>query len=444
MENVWKKVLAEIQLEVSPATFVTLFKKTRLESISQGVATVSCPSIILSNLIETRYYSLLKRVLDKHVGQNTSIIFITSTTSQSKKESDIKQYGPLFTPSADDAVKKARLNNIFTFDNFAVSTTNQLAFAAAQTVAEKMAVSYNPLLIYGGVGVGKTHLMQAIGNEVLLKSPKTKVIYCMGEEFTNGIIFAIRNKTTRDFKDRFRNAQLLLIDDVQFIAGKDTVQEEFFHTFNAIVSNGGQIVLSSDKHPSEIKKLEKRLSSRFGGGLIVDIAQPDFELKTAILLIKARLRGMEISIEVAKTIAENTEDTRGLEGALMRLLTEVQTNHAQITEELARKIMRGNPPQQNHYIDKENLLQTLCSFYGIKPSQLKSQKRNSNLVLARHIFMYLLRTELKTPLTEIGHLLGGRDHTTVMHGVEKIEKLIEELPKIKQEVLWIKNLTYQH
>lgn len=447
MENVWKKILAEVQLEVSAATFATLFKKTNLVSLDKNVATISCPSAILSNLIETRYYALLKKIVDRHLEQNASIIFTSSPAAsgtRSKKPADNKHYGPLFSADLEDVAKKARLNPIFTFDNFAVSSTNQLAFAAGQAVAQKMAVSYNPLFIYGGVGVGKTHLMQAIGNQVLVKNPKTKAIYCMGEEFTNEIIFAIRNKTTRDFKDKFRNTQLLLVDDVQFIAGKETVQEEFFHTFNAIVNNGGQIILTSDKPPSEIRKLEKRLGSRFEGGLTVDIAAPDFELKTAIVLIKARIRGVDIPIDVAKILAENTYDTRGLEGSLIRLLTEAQATKAEISDVLAKKVVKIKPVNyRTNGITKDVLLEAICSFYEIRPAQLKSSKRNGVLVLPRHILMYLLRTELNTPLTQIGDFLGGRDHTTVLYGVEKIEKLIEASPKIKEEVVWIKNRLYQ-
>lgn len=440
MENVWKKVLAEIQLEVSAATFVTLFKKTALTSLEKNVATISSPSPILSNLIETRYYSLLKKVLDKHLGENISLVFATSPLAQNG-DNDIKTLGPLF--SIDDLqnemAKKVHLNSLLTFENFAVSGTNQLAFAAAQTVAQKIATSYNPFFIYGGVGVGKTHLMQAIGNTVLSKKPKTKIIYCMGEEFTNEIIFAIRNRTTRDFKDKFRNAQLLLIDDIQFIAGKETVQEEFFHTFNAILGRGGQVVLTSDKSPSEIKKLEKRLASRFEGGLTVDIQLPDFELRTAIILIKAKIRGVELPINVAKMLAIAVEDTRRLEGSLIRLITEAEIRKAPIDENLATTLFENTQYiESKNYPTKEKALNILCSFYNLKASQIKSPKRDSFLTLPRHVLMYLLRTELKLPLVEIGLFLGGRDHTTIMYGVSKIEGLLLRSDRIKSEVLGIK------
>lgn len=445
MENMWKKVLAEIQLEVSPATFATLFKKTGLSSLDKNVATISCPSPMLSNLIETRYYSLLKKILDKHLKVDVSLVFATSPNQQTG-DANTKSFGPLFTTDElqDEVVKKARLNRLLTFENFAVSSTNQLAFAAAQTVAQKLTTSYNPLFIYGGVGVGKTHLMQAIGNAVLSKKPKIRIIYCMGEEFTNEIIFAIRNRTTRDFKDKFRNTQLLLIDDIQFIAGKETVQEEFFHTFNAILGRGGQIVLTSDKPPSEIKKLEKRLASRFEGGLTVDIQPPDFELRTAIILIKAQIRGIELSINVAKILAAAIEDTRRLEGTLIRLVTEAEVRKAPLNEGLAITILGNTPlPEIKNHLTKEKVLNILCSFYNLKTFQIKSPKRDSFIALPRHVLMYLLRIELRLPLMEIGVFLGGRDHTTVMYGVSKIEGLIARSEKIKNEVLGIKRQLFE-
>lgn len=444
MEHVWKKVLSEIQLEVSPATFVTLFKKTQLASVDKNVATITCISPILSNLIETRYYSLLKRTLDKHLDQDLSLVFKTiveDKTSSINKTNGERQLGPLFTTTitaGDEAARGARLNVVYNFDNFAVSGTNQLAFAAAQNLAKKTSSVYSPLFIYGGVGVGKTHLMQAIGNDILSRKPKTKVIYCMGEEFTNELIFSIRNKNTRDFKEKFRQVQLLLLDDVQFIAGKDTVQEEFFHTFNAIIGNGGQIVLTSDKPPSEIKKLEKRLVSRFEGGLTVDIEPPDFGLRTAIIMIKAKLRAIDLPVEVAKILAENIEDLRRLEGSLIRLATEAETRNIPMDETLALKVSGGVGVKEEKRATKDSVLSAICSFYDLKLAQVIGPKRNANFVLPRHVLMYLLRQELNLTLSEIGNLLGGRDHTTVMYGIEKVEGLINKQAGIKEDISGIK------
>lgn len=440
MENTWKKVLSEIQLEVSPATFVTLFKKTRLMTVDENVATIGCGSPILSNLIETRYYSLLKKTLDKHLNKNLSLVF-KSVASEDKKINNEAQkekpIGPLFTsPPLEDVIRKARLNIFYTFDNLAVSGTNQLAFAAAQMVAKKMNGIYSPLFIYGGVGVGKTHLMQAVANDILSRKPNTRIVYSMGEEFTNELIFSIRSKNTQIFKDKFRNAQVLLIDDVQFIAGKDTVQEEFFHTFNAIMSQGGQIILTSDKSPSEIKKLERRIASRFEGGLTVDIEPPDFGLRTAIILIKAKIRGINLPIEAAKVLAQNIEDARALEGALIRLATESQLRNAPIDEAMAHKVC--GTKQDKVRVTKDELLAATCSFYNLKPGFILGPKRNASLALPRQVLMYLLRQELNLTLSEIGGLLGGRDHTTVMHGIEKVEKLLHNSTSLKEDILGIK------
>lgn len=442
METVWKKVLSEIQLEVSPATFATLFKQTKLISIEEDVAIISCTSPILSNLIETRYYSLLKKTLDKHLEGNLSLVF--KNMPQIKIETNgevekVKHFGPLFiSPPLEDVIRKARLNPLYTFENFAVSGTNQLAFAAAQMVAKKTNGIYNPLFIYGGVGVGKTHLMQAVASNILLRKPNTKIVYCMGEEFTNELIFSIRSRNTREFKSKFRNAQILLVDDVQFIAGKDTVQEEFFHTFNAIMGNGGQIILTSDKPPGEIKKLERRIASRFEGGLTVDIEPPDFGLRTAIILIKAKIRGIELSIETAKILAQNIEDVRKLEGALIRLFTESQMRAIPITEELAQQVC--GVKEEKRRITKDELITAVCSFYDLKPTMIIGPKRNASLVLPRQVLMYLLRQEFNLTLSEIGSMLGGRDHTTIMYGIKKIEDLLISSTPIKEDILGIKKL----
>lgn len=440
METVWKKVLSEIQLEVSPAVFATLFKNTQLMSLENGVAKVTSPSPILSTLIETRYYALLKKVLDKYLEQNVSVVFASSGVKRTNGEKR-KSLGPLFAPSPEvDVAKKAKLNPLSTFDNFAVSGTNQLAFAAAQTVAQKPASTYNPLFLYGGVGVGKTHLMQAIGNAILTSRPKTKIIFCAGEEFTNEIVFAIRNKTTREFKEKFRNTDVLFIDDIQFIAGKDTVQEEFFHTFNAVMARDGQIVLTSDKPPEEIKDLEKRLSSRFAGGLMVDIEPPDFGLRVAIILIKAKLRGLDLPIDIAKILASQGHDARKLEGLLTRLIGEASAKNIPIDGALAEKISKnGTNGNAQKIVRKEDVIDVVANFYNVRPTQIKGSRRNSFIVLPRQIVMYLLRHELNITLPEIGNILGGRDHTTIMHGVTKIEQLVGTPSQVSRDVKWIKS-----
>lgn len=420
----WKKILGEIQTEVSQANFLTLFKTTSLISLKDGVATVAAPSTMIIDLLQKRFYSIIKKTVDKHAGVSTRVAFVPKVLQKEKE-----QY--ITSPLFSDIEKKTastirylpRVNPDYTFQTLAVSSSNQLAFVTATTVAQKIGRSYNPLFIYGPVGVGKTHLMQAIANEVFKKNPEVKIIYITSEEFTNEVVEAIRENSTARMKKKFRSVNLLIIDDVQFFAGKERVQEELFHTFNTLVDEGSQIVLSSDRPPSEIKKLEKRLSSRFSGGLTVDIAPPDFELRTAILLIKAKKYGIDLSIDIAKKIAEKAQDTRMLEGHLLRVITEAKAKGVEVSLKLADLALNNSLIEQKRPRHPDDLIKNVCSFYDIKPLQIKSAKRNAYLVKARHICMYLLKNELGLTFVEIGNLLGGRDHTTIMHGVEKIEKL---------------------
>ena len=315
-----------------------------------------------------------------------------------------------------------------------------MAYAAAQSVANSPGRAYNPLFLYGGVGVGKTHLMQSVAVEILKKDNTVRVVFCSGEEFTNEIINAIRLKNTYRFKDKYRNARLLLIDDIQFIAGKNAVQEEFFYTFDAIQKRGAQIILTSDKPPSEISKLEDRLRSRFEGGLLIDIQQPDFELRTAIVLIKARLRGINLPMNVAQELATQVSDGRRLEGTLVRLFSESEVRKEAITVELVSRLFGKSikPKPWGFSFSPQSIMNAVSRYYGIKLSLLKSTTRVKPVSLPRQILMYLLRTEMNLSLNDIGSLLGGRDHTTIIHGVDKISKLVEVDEKTKQDVFKIK------
>lgn len=440
-EVIWQNVLEELKIAVSKATFQTLFQRTQLLSLEHNIATVGCPSPYIQDLIEKRYYSLLKDILDRQTKTNNSLIFVVKLLPSFAVNS-----GPLFTQTfSDTEISKtrsgSRLNPEFTFENFAVSGINQLPFAAATAVAKNPGTAYNPLFIWGGVGVGKTHLMQAIGHEIIKNDPSAKIIFCPGEEFTNGIIDAIRNKTTDLFKKKFRSARVLLLDDVQFIAGKVAVQEEFFHTFNAIQRERGQIVLTSDRPPEEIAKLEERLKSRFEAGLIVDIPAPDFELRTAILLIKARQKKIDLSMELAQLIAANIENVRKMEGFLVRLTSETETKKIPLSTELIHSLLGKNqttPPVETSFTKPKVFIEAVCEHYRLKPAQLKSPTRIKEIVLPRQILMYLLRTELNLPLMEVGKILGGRDHSTVLHGVGKITKLLAENETLRVDIAGIK------
>jgi len=434
----WKKVLGEIETEVSRGVFFTLFKSTGLLSLENGIALIAAPSTMVINLLQKRYYQIIKKTVDKYTNTDTKIIFVPKIINKALKEN--LSIAPLFA----QAQKKETIGHLprvradYTFQTLAVSSSNQLAYVSATTVAKKIGQAYNPLFIYGPVGVGKTHLMQAIANEVYKNDPDKKIIYITSEEFTNEVVEAIRNNDTARMKRKFRSVDLLIVDDVQFFAGKDRAQEELFHTFNILIDAGAQIALSSDRPPSEIKKLEKRLSSRFAGGLTVDIEAADFELRCAIVLIKAKKQGLDLSIEAAKKIAERTYDSRELEGLLLKTITVANARGEEITPELAEMALNQKEPEK-HFFRPDEVIKNICSFYDIKETLMKGPKRDSYLVKARQIAMYMLKNDLSLSLVEIGNILGGRDHTTVMHGVGKIEKLLLN-KNFFEEIMGIRSL----
>jgi chromosomal replication initiator protein len=451
LQKLWKSVLSELELSVSKATFQTHFAHSTLVSFVDGVATIGFTSPLMRTLVETRYYSLVKSVLDHQAKQNTSLVFVIVP----KKETlDPASAGPLFAQaferqevSVSSVARRLHIHPEFTFEGFAVSTTNQMAYAAATAVAKNPGTAYNPLFFYGGVGVGKTHLMHAIANRLIAARPGMRIVYCMGEEFLNEIVEAIQTKSARQFKQKYRSAQLLLVDDVQFIAGKQTAQEEFFHTFNAVHREGGQIVLTSDRPPSEISRLEDRLRSRFEGGLTVDVAAPDFELRVAIANIKAEALGLAVPPEAAQLIAANITDTRAIEGFLRRLTTEVATHHAAVTAELVSSLLniknqgnavRQDPSKTARRVNSQEVLESVATYFGLKPTALKGAKRDRPIARPRQVFMYLCRTELGLTHEDIGGALGGRDHTTVMHGVETITRELSTNIRLREAVEGIK------
>lgn len=445
--TLWQSVLAELQLLLSRANFNAWFSQSRIKEIEKlssqkQLIKIEVPNPYVKNTIETRYQGQVCQILDRITKKRNELLILVS--SPFKKKSSYS--GPLFKLDFEKerkkiikkALKENRLRPDFTFATFAVSSTNELAHAAAQTVANHPGEKYHLLFLYGGVGVGKTHLMQAVGHRILEKDPYAKVIYCTSEEFTNEIVEAIRNKSTSLFRQKYRLAKALLIDDIQFIAGKETVQQEFFHTFNAVHSAGGQIVLTSDRQPYEIEGLENRLLSRFEGGLTIDIQEPDFELRTAILLIKSQQKGVNLTIEVAKLIARHIKSTRKLEGFLTRLLSESQTKKEPITLEFCQSLLKktlAKPLLNKNNVKPDEILKQVADYYHLSVNQLKGPNRAKPIVIPRQIAMYLIRTELKkTPLMEVGYLFGKRDHTTVMHAVEKISNLMQTSEKIRTEV----------
>lgn len=326
---------------------------------------------------------------------------------------------------SQSAIITANLNPKYTFDTFVVGANNNLAHAASLAVAESPGEIYNPLFIYGGVGLGKTHLMHSIGHFILKNNPAAKVLYVTSEKFTNELIDAIRNKNNfspTEFREKYRNNDVLLIDDIQFIIGKESTQEEFFHTFNALYEAKKQIIISSDKPPKEIETLEERLRSRFEWGLTVDIQSPDYETRMAILRKKEEMEGYNIDNEVIKYIATNIKSNiRELEGALTKIVALSRLDNKEITVELAEEALKDIiSPNDKREVTPELVIQVVADHYGITPLDISSQKRNKEIVYPRQIVMYLCRDMVGTPLQMIGKYLGGRDHTTIIHGIEKI------------------------
>lgn len=378
-------------------------------------------------------------------GVPASVQKVPARKSASKEEAPtLFSQAQIRMPTVDRyklAAQKAHLREDYTFDSFAVSGSNEMAYAAASAVAASPGQVYNPLFLWGGVGVGKTHLMQAIGNTVLKANPDTPLTYCMGEEFLNEIISAIRTKRTLEFKDKYRHLKVLLIDDIQFIAGKDTAQEEFFHTFNAITREGGQIIMTSDRPPYEIHPLEDRLRSRFEGGLTIDIQQPTFELRTAILLIKSQKMGLELPMNLAQIIASEVESTRKLEGVIFKLHSAHRFQNKPLDEILVREVLgdESKPVIARKKLKPSAIMRAVTSHFHVSANTLRGPSRKKDYVTARHIAMYLLKSELNVPYAEIGHSFGGRDHTSVMHAVQKIENEITNNATMSQHITAIRS-----
>ncbi|OGM09572.1 chromosomal replication initiator protein DnaA [Candidatus Woesebacteria bacterium RBG_13_34_9] len=449
LKNIWSEVLDTIKVSISPANFTTWFSQTHLSSIKKTnnrySAEVGCISSFIKTTIESRYFGLIQDTLSKTLNSPCDIFFVIKDSPYLNLSDKIE---PLFDSSLKDqkttlqSSSKVGLRPGFIFSNFAVSSSNQMAWAAAEAVSKDPGKAYNPLFIWGGVGVGKTHLMNAIGYKIIEDNIDANIFFCTGEHFTNDIVEGIRNKTTSTIRNKYRKLSALFVDDIQFIAGKDAIQEEFFHTFNALVSFGGQVVLTSDRPPSEISKLEERLRSRFEAGLIVDISPPDFELRCAIVQIKLKEKGLELDSDIVQLIAGNLESARKIEGFLIRLMSEVQIKKTLISSELVETLI-GKGLSNNNNVRKKDppeLLDAVSKYYSLGKRLLLGSSRSRPIARPRQILMYLLRTELGMPLEEVGKFVGNRDHTTVMHAVDKITHLASDNVNIREDIRGIKSL----
>lgn len=452
-KKLWKEVLGLVRLSVSAANFSTWLAQTFVVSIKKlddgrQVVEVGCPSSFIADAVEKRYFGLVQDSLNQITGLKNDPVFSVrqAPPDQKPQEAPLFYQGPRDRddPPLDASLRRARISPGFTFENFAVSGTNQMAWAAADAVSRELGGAYNPLLVWGGVGVGKTHLILAVAHRALAGSPDEKVMYCTGEEFTNEIVEAIRTKTTNLFKKKYRALRLLMVDDVQFISGKVAVQEEFFHTFNTILRARGQVVLTSDVPPTDIPRLESRLRSRFEAGLIIDIAPPDFELRAAITLLKAKEKDIDLSMSAAQTIAANIDSPRKIKGFLVRLISESRSLEKKITDDLVNSLLNktNGDIKPNRVIHPNEFISAVSVYYSLGKRRLLGANRAQTIAVPRQVLMYLLRRELDLPLQEVGRIVGGRDHTTVIHGVDKISASLSTNQKLREDILRIKQLVW--
>ena len=436
----WKGFLTFIEKHDDYSFFMKLLKGGKLQAFSDSECSISLENPGSKIYLDGKR-AILEQSIHDYTGKSPTLVLTVQKkpkrTSKKKKEKEESKISILqFQGKQENKIKSSGLQPRFTFENFAVSPTNHMAYAAAQAVEKNPGIMYNPLFIYGGVGVGKTHLSQAILNIILEKDLRKKVLYCTSEQFTNDLVEAIRSKNTKNIRNKYRNLDALIIDDIQFIAGKNYVQEEFYHTFNTIVQNGGQIILASDRPPQEIKALEDRLRSRFSGGLIIDMQSPDFELRTAIVLIKAKERNIDIDMKAAQEIAEKITDSRELEGALLKLLSLslIQEESNKITADAAVSELKRQADITRSKIRPQDIIASVASYYDLKPSHIKGSSRKQQIAFARQVAMYLLRIRLGLNLDEVAFMVKRKDHTTIIHGVNKIEDMMIKDKELRDHI----------
>jgi len=437
--DLWQQVLSVIQTKLSKPSFDTWFKATKANFSDDGLLIVTAPTTFAVEWLESRYTKLVRSTVSDYIGRSVDVRFVIEENRPPEPAAPAIPAAKA-APSSSEEPFSNMLNPKYTFDTFVIGANNRFAHAASLAVAEAPAKAYNPLFLYGGVGLGKTHLMHAIGHYIMEHNPSTKVMYISSEKFTNEFINAIRDNRGESFRNKYRNIDVLLIDDIQFLAGKDGTQEEFFHTFNALHEERKQIVISSDRTPKEIPTLEERLRSRFEWGLITDIQPPDLETRIAILRKKAKAENLDIPNEAMIYIANQIDtNIRELEGALIRVVAYSSLINEDISSHLAAEALKDIiPSTRPKMITILDIQQRVGEFYGLKMDEFKARKRTKAVAYPRQIAMYLSRELTDYSLPKIGEAFGGRDHTTVIHAHEKISKQL----KIDQELFKvIQNLT---
>ncbi|MGU8313296.1 chromosomal replication initiator protein DnaA [Clostridium perfringens] len=431
LNNLWEQALNIIKGEISEISFNTWIKSCTPISISDNILKLSVPNEFTKGILDTRYKDLLIQALKIVTSRKFKIEFYLESDLEEEKENEEKQKEEKKenTNDVDGSIvvsdeMSATLNPKYTFQSFVIGNSNRFAHAASLAVAESPAKAYNPLFIYGGVGLGKTHLMHAIGHYILQENPKAKVVYVSSEKFTNELINAIKDDKNEEFRNKYRKVDVLLIDDIQFIAGKERTQEEFFHTFNALHEENKQIILSSDRPPKEIPTLEDRLRSRFEWGLIADIQPPDFETRMAILKKKADVEGLNVPNEVMVYIATKIKSNiRELEGALIRIIAYSSLTNRDVSVDLASEALKDIiSNKESAPVTVKTIQESVANYYNLRIEDLKSQRRTRNIAYPRQIAMYLSRKLTDMSLPKIGEEFGGRDHTTVIHAYEKISE----------------------
>jgi chromosomal replication initiator protein len=431
--TLWQAVLGEIELSISRGNFVTWFKNTTLLRESDDLIVIGVPNVFIKQQLERKYNELVLQTLQKNGATVTRVEYkIHSGLSPKREEEPLSVLRP--TPAPDKQggrtaqtntlahAYRQGLNERYTFENFIVGSGNELAYAACQAVAAQPGTKYNPLFLYGGVGIGKTHLIQAVGNAVLANKKNARVVYVSSEQFLQEFVDALRYKKNTDFADFYRGADVLIVDDIQFIAGKEKVQEEFFHTFNALHQANKQIIISSDKPPRDIATLEERLRSRFAWGMSIDMQNPDFETRCAILQTKAQTHGISLASDVTDFLATNVQtNIRELEGALNQLLAFCEMRGLEPSMHVATSLL-GTTQARPKHISARQIIERTARHFQIPIEDILGPKRDKDIVVPRQIAMYMLRSELHLSFPKIARELGRKDHTTAIHSVDKIEK----------------------
>jgi len=447
-ESIWKSVLGEVELQISRPNFLTWMKESKFieKDEREGVAFVGLPNNFAKEWVKNRYHKIILgslRNMDTSI-KNVEYVVLTKTQEQERikihtqhHKQDNRSQEQLIESKIDP---KTNLNPRYTFESYIVGSSNELAYAAVQAVAKDIGKKYNPLFIHGGVGLGKTHLMQATGNEIIkIHGGNVRVLYVTSEKFINDVVSAIKNKRTEDLKQKYRNVDVLIVDDIQFIGGKTSTEQEFFYTFNALYENNKQIIMSSDRPPTAIPTLEERLRSRFEGGMIADISFPDYEMRLAILKTKAQSQNIQIEDKILEYIALKVQkNIREVEGVLNRVVFYEQYKHEKIDQKKLDEIINETIQVTARNITSSDIVRTVAEFFEVPTSDLITRSRKQEVVEPRQIAMYLLRDILKLSYPHIGEKLGKRDHTTAMHACEKITKDIAQNPSLNQKILLIK------